>query len=106
MELKDGTKTHTDHQVNVNNYYGPRIYDALGFGGSTTLMINGISGAWGVICTFVFITFIGKSGLVHVTMTDHSRPVGPKKASYHRCCHPGTLVSRIISYLHNLVVDL
>ncbi|KAK1924540.1 general substrate transporter [Papiliotrema laurentii] len=44
--------------VNVNNYYGPTIYTALGFGGTTTLMINGISGAWGVICVFTFITFI------------------------------------------------
>jgi hypothetical protein len=27
--------------------------------GHETLMINGISGAWGVICVFTFITFIG-----------------------------------------------
>ncbi|ORY20790.1 general substrate transporter [Naematelia encephala] len=44
--------------VNVNNYYGPTIYAALGFGGSQTLLINGIQGAWGLVCTFVFITFI------------------------------------------------
>ncbi|GFZ47085.1 hypothetical protein JCM24511_04827 [Saitozyma sp. JCM 24511] len=44
--------------VNVGAYFGPTIYAALGFGGQTTLMINGISGAWGVLTTFVFITFI------------------------------------------------
>jgi len=44
--------------VNVNNYFGPTIYNALGYGGHTTLMISGISGAWGSVCTFVFITFI------------------------------------------------
>jgi MFS family permease len=30
----------------------------LGFAGQTTLMINGLSGAWGVVTTFIFITFI------------------------------------------------
>ncbi|TXT13409.1 hypothetical protein VHUM_00776 [Vanrija humicola] len=43
---------------NVNNYYGTVIYTALGYTDSKTLLINGIQGAWGVICTFVFITFI------------------------------------------------
>ncbi|GFZ48519.1 hypothetical protein JCM24511_06267 [Saitozyma sp. JCM 24511] len=44
--------------VNVNNYFGPTIYNALGYSGHETLMINGISGAWGVLCVFTFITFI------------------------------------------------
>ncbi len=44
--------------VNVNNYFGPTIYNALGYGGHTTLVINGISGTWGLIVTFIFITFI------------------------------------------------
>ena len=44
--------------VNVNNYFGPTIYAALGYTGHTTLMINGISGAWGLVVTFIFITLI------------------------------------------------
>ena len=28
--------------------------------GHTTLLINGISGAWGLVVTFIFIAFIGK----------------------------------------------
>jgi len=44
--------------VNVNNYFGPTIYKNLGFGGNTTLMINGISGAWQVVVVWVFIQFI------------------------------------------------
>jgi hypothetical protein len=47
--------------VNVNNYFGPTIYAALGFGGNTTLLINGVSGAWQVVVVWVFIQFIGKS---------------------------------------------
>ncbi|GFZ46483.1 hypothetical protein JCM24511_04730 [Saitozyma sp. JCM 24511] len=44
--------------VNVNNYYGPTIYNGLGYTGNTVLMIQGIYGAWGVVCTWTFITFI------------------------------------------------
>ncbi|WVR09807.1 hypothetical protein IAU60_006883 [Kwoniella sp. DSM 27419] len=44
--------------VNVNNYFGPTIYQALGFGGHQTLLINGISGAWQVVVVWVFIQFI------------------------------------------------
>jgi len=44
--------------VNVNNYFGPTIYNALGYGGTQTLLINGLSGAWGSIVTFIFITFL------------------------------------------------
>ena len=46
--------------INVNNYYGPTIFAALGFTGEKTLMINGISGALGVVWVFIFITFIGE----------------------------------------------
>lgn len=42
-----------------SNYFGPTIYKNLGFGGNTTLMINGISGAWQVVVVWVFIQFIG-----------------------------------------------
>lgn len=72
--------------INVNSYYGPQIYNALGeshlsplsralarllglsltralkltpgFNGTSTLLINGISGAWGMLCVWVFITFL------------------------------------------------
>ena len=44
-----------------SNYFGPTIYKNLGFGGNTTLMINGISGAWQVVVVWVFIQFIGMS---------------------------------------------
>ena len=46
--------------VNVNNYFGPTIYTALGYDGHTTLIINGLSGTWGLIVTFIFIAFIGE----------------------------------------------
>jgi hypothetical protein len=42
-----------------SNYFGPTIYKNLGFGGNTTLMINGVSGAWQVVVVWVFIQFIG-----------------------------------------------
>jgi hypothetical protein len=48
-----------------SNYFGPTIYKNLGFGGNTTLMINGISGAWQVVVVWVFIQFIGKSFTSH-----------------------------------------
>lgn len=35
--------------VNVNSYFGPTIYKALGFTGSRILLISGISGAAGVV---------------------------------------------------------
>jgi hypothetical protein len=44
--------------VNVNNYYFSTIYGMLGFSGSQQLMISGISGAWGMVVTWIFITFI------------------------------------------------
>ncbi|ORX39548.1 general substrate transporter [Kockovaella imperatae] len=44
--------------VNVNNYFGPTIYTDLGYTGHTTLIINAISGTWGLIVTFIFITCI------------------------------------------------
>ncbi|CAK9784796.1 general substrate transporter [Cutaneotrichosporon oleaginosum] len=44
--------------VNVNNYYFSTIYGMLGFSGTQQLMISGISGAWGMIVTWIFITFI------------------------------------------------
>jgi hypothetical protein len=44
--------------VNVNNYFGPTIYKALGFGGNTTLLINGVSGAWQVVVVWIFIQFV------------------------------------------------
>jgi hypothetical protein len=42
--------------VNVNSYFGPTIYKNLGYTDQTALLINGISGAWGLVCTFVFIS--------------------------------------------------
>lgn len=44
--------------VNVNNYFGPTIYAALGYSGHQTLAINSIQSAWGLVVTWVFITFI------------------------------------------------
>jgi MFS family permease len=44
--------------ADISNYFGPTIYKALGFGGTTTLMINGVSGAWQVVVVWVFIQFI------------------------------------------------
>ncbi|KAL7416469.1 general substrate transporter, partial [Mrakia frigida] len=44
--------------VNVNSYFGPTIYANLGYTGSTILLISGISGAWGMIVTFIFITWM------------------------------------------------
>jgi len=49
--------------ADASNYFGPTIYANLGFKGHTTLMINGISGAWQVLVVWVFIQFIGKSTL-------------------------------------------
>jgi hypothetical protein len=40
--------------VNVNSYYGPTIYKQLGYSGPTVLLISGISGAWGMVVTYVF----------------------------------------------------
>lgn len=48
-------------RANSSNYFGPTIYSNLGFKGHTTLMINGISGAWQVVVVWVFIQFIGES---------------------------------------------
>ncbi len=42
----------------VNSYFGPTIYGNLGYTGNTVLLINGISGAWGLVVTFCFITFV------------------------------------------------
>ena len=42
----------------MTKVYGPTIYHALGFGGHTTLLINSLQSAWGLIVTWVFITFI------------------------------------------------
>jgi MFS family permease len=39
-------------------FSGPTIYAALGFTGHTTLMINGISGAWQVVVVWFFIQFM------------------------------------------------
>jgi hypothetical protein len=36
----------------------PTIYANLGYTGNTVLLINGISGLWGLIVTFCFITFL------------------------------------------------
>ncbi|BEJ17436.1 hypothetical protein CspHIS471_0608370 [Cutaneotrichosporon sp. HIS471] len=44
--------------VNVNNYYFSTIYGMLGFSGRQQLMISGISGAWGMFVTWIFITFL------------------------------------------------
>lgn len=44
--------------VNVNNYFGPTIYAALGYSGHKTLQINFIHSVLGLIVTWTFITFI------------------------------------------------
>ncbi|KAL7412590.1 major facilitator superfamily domain-containing protein [Mrakia frigida] len=44
--------------VNVNTYFGPTIYKQLGFTGDRILLINGISGAMGMVETFIFITWM------------------------------------------------
>jgi hypothetical protein len=83
--------------VNVNNYYGPTIYTALGFGGTTTLMINGISGAWGVICVFTFITFIGELIMFRPdTCLTLSRSNRKKETPHSWSCRIGSVVSRAI----------
>lgn len=71
--------------VNVGAYFGPTIYASLGFEGQTTLMINGLSGAWGVVTTFIFIVSqqctrkLGNADISDV----HRRQARSKQASHH-----------------------
>lgn len=83
--------------VNVNNYFGPTIYNALGYGGTSTLLISGISGVWGSLCTFIFITFLGQSfdmKKMLVLMNWHSRQDWSKDAAFNWCCWSSYLVSQ------------
>ena len=85
--------------VNVGAYFGPTIYAKLGFEGQTTLMINGLSGAWGVVTTFIFIvspcSFAGEPAFADVT-DFHCRQARSKEAS-HRRPHPDGHLSRMAS---------
>ncbi|KAF8121805.1 sugar transporter [Boletus edulis] len=44
--------------INAINYYGPQIYEALGFTSSQSLLVQGIYGAVGPVANLFFITFI------------------------------------------------
>jgi len=72
--------------VNVGAYFGPTIYASLGFEGQTTLMINGLSGAWGVVTTFIFIVSQQCARkLANADISDfHRRQARSKEASYYR----------------------
>lgn len=75
---------------------------ALGFTGTDTLLINGVSGAWQVVVVWVFIQFIGTldRSLVHLPpyfladlMSSYSRPSGTKETIDHRSDLDGHLPS-------------
>jgi hypothetical protein len=86
--------------VNVGAYFGPTIYASLGFEGQTTLMINGLSGAWGVVTTFIFI--VCHPSLKEPTVADmsdfHRRQARSKEASHHRSYPHGHLSRLAIRY--------
>jgi len=44
--------------INVINYYGPQMYEALGLSASQSLLVQGIYGAIGPIANLFFIIFI------------------------------------------------
>ncbi|KAF8440307.1 sugar transporter [Boletus edulis BED1] len=44
--------------INAINYYGPQIYEALGFTSSQSLLVQGIYGAVGPVANLFFIAFI------------------------------------------------
>jgi MFS family permease len=53
-----------DRRCQVINYYGPRIYEALGIGTQTSLMIIGISGALSIIYATIGLWLLEKIGRV------------------------------------------
>ncbi|CAI0650243.1 unnamed protein product [Colletotrichum noveboracense] len=50
--------------INVINYFGPRIYELLGIGTQTSLMIIGINGALGIIYNSVGLWMLDRVGRV------------------------------------------
>ncbi|KXH65548.1 hypothetical protein CSAL01_02947 [Colletotrichum salicis] len=50
--------------INVINYFGPRIYELLGIGTQTSLMIIGINGALGIIYNTVGLWMLDRIGRV------------------------------------------
>ena len=73
----------------MNAYFGPTIYKQLGYSGTTILLISGISGAWGMICTFIFI----------------SKPRRGPRSTF-RCLHvPPLTMMTLLSALPAFLVD-
>ncbi|WAO97362.1 MFS domain-containing protein [Fusarium falciforme] len=54
--------------INVINYYGPRIYELLGIGTQTSLMIIGISGALSIVYCTIGLWMLDKVGRVKPLM--------------------------------------
>ncbi|KAF9880365.1 hypothetical protein CkaCkLH20_02319 [Colletotrichum karsti] len=50
--------------INVINYFGPRIYELLGIGTQTSLMIIGINGALGIIYNSVGLWMLDRVGRI------------------------------------------
>ncbi|OBR11192.1 Hexose transporter [Colletotrichum higginsianum IMI 349063] len=50
--------------INVINYFGPRIYDLLGIGTQTSLMLIGVNGALGIIYNTVGLWMLDRVGRV------------------------------------------
>ncbi|KAL2882608.1 hypothetical protein SGCOL_001810 [Colletotrichum sp. CLE4] len=50
--------------INVINYFGPRIYELLGIGTQTSLMIIGINGALGIIYNTIGLWMLDRIGRV------------------------------------------
>jgi len=50
--------------INVINYYGPRIYQALGFDEQTSLMIIGISGALSIVYCTIGLYLLDRIGRI------------------------------------------
>jgi hypothetical protein len=78
--------------LTTSNYFGPTIYKNLGFGGNTTLLINGVSGAWQVVVVWVFIQFIGKlllnsSADIQWTASDVASPSSSDPSSWPSSSH-------------------
>jgi hypothetical protein len=76
----------------ISNYFGPTIYSALGYTvsprvsdglksgaesaqGHTTLMINGLQSAWGLVVTFIFISFVGQWFVFHQHSVSADTPI-------------------------------
>ncbi|KAJ0162487.1 High-affinity glucose transporter [Colletotrichum tanaceti] len=50
--------------INVINYFGPRIYDLLGIGTQTSLMLIGVNGALGIVYNTVGLWMLDRVGRV------------------------------------------